>query len=167
MFNPYTKHQNHFIINQITVKHQVNEFKVRCVSIINWKHSQRSLSYPQPSLPHKCSFTEQMYNIMKNPTFCTILICNHVKLNLSLFGTILCTIMNRTSLCLESSNLRQTMRIQIEHQQGIFPAAHTQTWWTHRKIKNKFFFFIFFFFLLMESQVNWQFCTGLWQQLLL
>ena len=127
MFNPYTKHQNHFIINQITVKHQVNEFKVRCVSIINWKHSQRSLSYPQPSLPHKCSFTEQMYNIMKNPTFCTILICNHVKLNLSLFGTILCTIMNRTSLCLESSNLRQTMRIQIEHQQGIFPAAHTQT----------------------------------------
>ena len=109
-----THYPNHFIINQITVKHQVNEFKVQCVSMTNWKHSQRSLhSAHCRTQNHKWSFTEQMYNIMKNPTFCTILICNHVKLNLSLFGTILCTIMNTTSFCLEFSNLRQTMRIQI------------------------------------------------------
>ena len=36
-------HPNNFILHQVAVKHQIKKF--------NRKHSQQSLSYPEPSLP--------------------------------------------------------------------------------------------------------------------
>ena len=47
--------------------------------MISRKHSQQSLSNPEPSLPDQLTFTENM-NIMKNPKMCTVFMWNLVKL---------------------------------------------------------------------------------------